>query len=68
MCIPDVKIAKEKRMRLASQLREWLEPVRQLGLKVTCEGCKRRVNFWYMFRCLYCGFYFCKECADNHFK
>ncbi len=68
MCIPDIEMTKEKRIVLSNQLKQWLLPVRNLGLKVTCGKCQRKVNFWYMFRCLYCGIFYCKECAEEHFK
>lgn len=59
---------KEKRIRLRKQTDEWLPIVQPLGIKVTCGNCSRKINFWYMVRCLYCGFFFCRQCAEEHFK
>ena len=35
--------------------------------RVTCPGCERRLKIMWMYRCLYCSIYFCKECAEHHF-
>lgn len=29
--------------------------------------CGQRVRLWMAFRCLYCGEYFCKGCAEEHY-
>ena len=34
--------------------------------KITC-GCGKKVVFWMMYRCLYCGEFYCKSCAEFHF-
>ena len=34
---------------------------------VTCGCCKRHVPLWVVYRCYYCGVYFCKKCAGIHF-
>lgn len=33
---------------------------------ITCE-CKRRNPVRFMYHCLYCDCWFCKECAEIHF-
>ena len=58
----------EKRVRLRKQTEEWFPVLSKLALKVTCEGCKQKVNFWYMCRCYYCGFFYCRPCAGEHFS
>lgn len=35
-------------------------------INILC-GCGRRAIWWMMFRCLYCGVFFCKTCAQIHF-
>lgn len=35
-------------------------------LKVRC-GCLKLVRWMYAYRCLYCGVWFCKQCAEEHF-
>jgi len=48
--------------------------------QVTCQGtqpsrpsgvghqrCGKVVSIEYAFRCLYCGFWFCQSCAEQHF-
>lgn len=35
--------------------------------KVTCPECNRKLKIIWMYRCLYCSLYFCKECAEYHF-
>ena len=34
--------------------------------KIRC-GCLKLVPWQYMYRCLYCGIWYCKECAEEHF-
>jgi len=47
-----------------------INQARKAGL-VECAGelCdrSRRVRVWLMFRCLYCGRFFCRRCARQHF-
>ncbi|MCK5606414.1 hypothetical protein KAR91_31220 [Candidatus Pacearchaeota archaeon] len=35
-------------------------------LKIRC-GCNKLIQWKYMYRCLYCGIWFCRECAEKHF-
>ena len=30
-------------------------------------GCYKLVKFIYAYRCLYCGVWYCKQCAEEHF-
>lgn len=32
-----------------------------------CSTCRRRHQIWQMFRCYYCGFFVCEDCAEEHF-
>jgi hypothetical protein len=34
--------------------------------KIRC-GCLKLTVWKYMYRCLYCSVWFCKECAEQHF-
>lgn len=34
--------------------------------KIRC-GCNKLVGWKFMYRCLYCGIWFCKDCAEQHF-
>lgn len=34
---------------------------------ITCPGCLRKLKIMWLYRCLYCSLYFCKECAEHHF-
>ena len=36
------------------------------NVKIRC-GCLRLDKMLYMYRCLYCGIWFCKSCAEEHF-
>lgn len=45
--------------------RQWLQVLAGAG-KVTCE-CERTLPLPYLFRCLYCGCFFCQACAEVHF-
>jgi hypothetical protein len=35
-------------------------------IKLRC-GCHKLAKWQYMYRCLYCGVWYCKECAEEHF-
>jgi len=35
-------------------------------VRIRC-GCGKLINWQYMFRCLYCGVWFCKTCAEEHY-
>lgn len=35
-------------------------------LKIRC-GCNKLVRWIYMYRCLYCGVWYCADCAEVHF-
>lgn len=30
-------------------------------------GCHKKVKLIYAYRCLYCGIWYCKQCAETHF-
>jgi len=56
------------RILFRKQTDQWFSVIQKLGLRVTCGGCENKVNFWAMYRCLYCGFFFCRQCAQKHFE
>ena len=35
--------------------------------RVGHKNCGKQVSIEYAFRCLYCGFWFCRACAEVHF-
>jgi len=35
-------------------------------VKIRC-GCHKLVAWMHMYRCLYCGIWYCKDCAQLHF-
>ena len=37
------------------------------GQSVTCRGCGYSVELKLMYRCWFCGSYFCSGCAEGHF-
>jgi len=39
-------------------------PIRFVKMRCGCGKLMRLIN---MFRCLYCGLYYCRECAEQHF-
>lgn len=34
---------------------------------VSCGECSKSIVIWRLFKCLYCGVYFCEHCAKVHF-
>jgi len=38
------------------------------GKLVTCRGCGKDFKLINLFRCYFCGSYFCRKCGKEHFK
>ena len=53
--IPDQQVIQE-------QIRDAMN-----GDEVTCPPCNRDLPLHALFRCLYCGTWFCQSCAEKHF-
>ena len=64
----------EERLAKLAFMREQVDLIldqEKLGMAVTkvkvrC-GCHKLLPLIYMYRCLYCGLYYCKKCAEVHF-
>lgn len=57
-----MSVLAEKRAQVAKQLRQaWTAHV-----KVTC-GCGLTLPLMLSYRCLYCGEFYCRRCAEVHF-
>ena len=37
------------------------------GQKVTCRGCNRQFPLYALYRCFFCGSYYCRLCSKEHF-
>jgi hypothetical protein len=37
-----------------------------MRVKIRC-GCRKLLPWWVMVKCLYCGIFYCPECAEEHF-
>ena len=37
------------------------------GKDVECPPCGRKLPLWALYRCVYCGTWFCQSCAEKHF-
>jgi len=48
-------------------LAEQLKEAQASPIKITCKCCERKIVSWAMFRCYYCGLWFCLGCAPKHF-
>lgn len=59
-----IRIALRKQIELILD-QERIETPMQF-VKIRC-GCNKLIGWQYMFRCLYCGVWFCKSCAEEHF-
>jgi predicted nucleic acid binding AN1-type Zn finger protein len=51
------------RIELAAQVR-----VATRGTPTPCHECSNPVPLFLLYRCLYCGFWFCKRHAREHFE
>lgn len=54
---------------IADQHRELLDSTSPLytGPRVTCP-CGKAASLQYLYRCFFCGIYWCSRCAARHFK
>jgi len=52
----------EKRKVILKQLRQI-----DISQKMSCE-CGKHVSIVHMYRCFYCGQFYCPQCAKEHFK
>ena len=34
---------------------------------ITCRGCEKNFEAKYLYRCFFCGSYFCVKCSEIHF-
>jgi len=60
---------KKKRIIVSMQAKEYMNRLcKPTMLRITCGDCGKKVNAFVMFQCFYCGIYFCKSCAEEHFK
>ena len=37
------------------------------GERITCRGCLKDFTLISLYRCFFCGCYFCKSCSTTHF-
>ena len=61
-------MTEEEKLKSRAWMRKQLQPIVTAPLQymMTC-FCGKRVVFWMTYRCLYCGVFFCKACAEEHF-
>ena len=56
-----------KRVMLRRQIQHLVTAPREQQIFITCCACSQRAVVWMMYRCLYCGLFYCKSCAEIHF-
>lgn len=54
------------RIIMRDQLKHVVTAPREQQIMMTCP-CGHRAVIWALYRCLYCGIFFCKTCAQEHF-
>lgn len=57
----------EKRAMLRRQIQYLITAPPEQQIRITCCACSQRAVVWMMYRCLYCGLFYCKSCAEIHF-
>ncbi len=57
--------AAERRAKAALFRRQWIDSTKPAPT-VTC-GCGHAAPLRFLYRCLYCGLFFCERCAEAHF-
>lgn len=65
MNAPDYQLPPANPDTVAHFKRQWLQS-KELSQRIECE-CGWRFPMRNMFRCLYCGCWFCQACAEVHF-
>ena len=56
-----------KRTIMRDQIQHLVTAPREQQIFITCCACNHRAVVWMMYRCLYCGCFYCKECGQIHF-
>ncbi len=59
----------ENRIIIVKQTRESIKEINKHkpAVEVACT-CGVKKNILYMYKCFYCGIFFCKKCGEEHFK
>ena len=60
--------ADQNDLELNNQMIEVFNKIDSDVVMVGCPECKNKYDILTMFRCYYCHFYFCNNCAKEHFK
>lgn len=65
---PEQKIAKIEflkfQVEMIKEQESWGMGVSRISVKC---GCHKKIRLLDSYRCLYCGVWYCKECAEEHF-
>jgi hypothetical protein len=63
------KLTPKERMEKRSIVAGQLQAIIRGDDKIQCAGvgCFKRQPLWRLYKCLYCGMWLCKECAEKHF-
>lgn len=61
----ELEILYEKRRKLSAQIKQWYFKAKSISC--TCGGCNKELPLSHLYRCLYCGLMFCRQCAEFHF-
>ncbi len=64
--MPDQSQDKIEEARIS--LKRNLKVLHKHDAKLECFKCKKHLGFMYMYKCYWCGQYFCPACAREHFE
>lgn len=59
------EVARLQQQEQHRQLQEQIPNLEQV--QMNCFYCERSVKLIHMYRCLYCGVYYCRLCAQQHY-
>lgn len=64
----DPTIPEDERIRKRVLLKNQLRAIEHGQRTVPCAECGNEVRLIYLYRCRWCGLWFCPKCAEKHFE
>ncbi|MFW5497738.1 MULTISPECIES: hypothetical protein [unclassified Maridesulfovibrio] len=64
----DPNIPEDERIQKRVILKKQLKAIEHGQKKAPCAECGEEVRLIYLYRCRWCGLWFCPKCAEKHFE